>query len=818
MMLRETLRQDLRLAGRRLLRNRAVSFGIIVCLALGIGATTAIFSVVQAVLLRPLPFPEAARLAVIFDTHRAPGGEMDPYQASPRNFTAWRQQSKSFEQLAASRVMDVNLTGEDEPERLKGGAVTAGFFSLLGVEPLLGRTFDAGEDQPGAPAQVVILSHGLWQRRFGGDRGIVGRSLVLDGRSHVVVGVMPPGLRFPEGVESLEPRDLWLPLGLDSETLPQAGYHFLVAVARLRPGVSMDQAASELQTIAGRLARDYPDTNADWGVRLTPLREAIYGQGTRPGLLLLLLAGGFVLLIACANVASMLLARAVARGDEFGLRRALGAPRRRLIGHVLTESLLLALLGGVGGLLLAFLGTAPLAALSPLEFPTFQHIRIDWTVLSAALALSLISGVLFGIAPALRLSAVGQENLLVQGSSRTTVGRWGRRLQATLVVAEIALVVVLLVGAGLLLRSFQRLRAVDPGFIVDNVLTLRLGLSAEKYPEAHQQVAYAEQIVDRVRALPGVLASGVVSFLPIGDPVIHGGFTVENRPLASPNEILLAHHRQVDPGYFETLGLRMVEGRPLTRQDHAAASMAVVVSRELARQYWPGQSALGKRVKRGGPSSTRPWMTVVGVTEDVRDTGLNVETGATWYLPYAQHPRETFRLVVRTAGEPESLLRPVREAIWSIDPDQSFSDVTTVRELVAGSLSRQRFNTLLLGLFAGLGLVLATLGVYGVMSYTTGLRTHEVAIRMALGARRHQVLRGILGQGMAIAGVGLVVGLLVSYALRRSISAFLFEVKPTDPATLIVTVLFLAVVAGLAVYVPARRAALLDPMNILRAP
>jgi len=679
--------RDLRYALRTVVNHRGLTLGIVICLALGTGATTAVFSTIHAVMLRPMPFEQAERLLLVFDSHLTPGEAQELYQATPPNFETWQEEAGWFEEIAAIRLRDINLIGDGDPERLAGAEVSAAFFPVLGAQPLIGRSFGAAEDQAGAPARVVVVSYGLWQRRFGADPKVLGKRLRLDGESYDVIGVMPQGFRFPEGIESATARDLWIPLGLDVDETPRRFWHHLIVVARLRPEIPLARAQASMDTIAQRLAQERPNTNTGWGCRLVPLRQALVRPEVRSGLLLLLLAVGFVLLIACANVASMLLARATNRTGEIALRLALGASRGRLVRQLLTESVLLALLGGAAGLLLVQLAVPRLAAMSPLELASFQNIRIDLYVLGFTLVTAITTGILFGLASALQLTGTELAPALRQTSLRSTAGVLGRRLQDALLVFEMALVLVLLVGAGLMIRSFQRLREADPGFETENLLTLRLSVPPSKYPEAAQHIAYLDRIVERVKGLPGVRSSSVSFLLPIGDPVIRARFTVEGRQPAEPGEDLATNHRLVSHEYFETIGLPILRGRGFTELDHRDAPGVAVVSQELARRYWPGQNPIGRRVKRGNTDSDQPWLTVVGVAEDVRDNGLTAEVAPTWYLPFTQHGIPDMRLVVKTDLDPGSTIAPVREAIWAIDSDQTISEISTVAELVAGSLS-----------------------------------------------------------------------------------------------------------------------------------
>nr|QEO73631.1 hypothetical protein [uncultured bacterium] len=810
------LMQDLRYALRVLAKNRGFTLGVILCLALGIGANSAIFSVVSAALLRPMPFEEPERLVMLFSTHADAGGEPQLFRVRAANFLEWRKQDEPFEFLEPIQLRAINLTGTGEPERLRGARVTRELFNLLGVKPMLGRSFLPEEDRPGAPAPVVVLSHGLWLRSFGGDPSIVGRDVILDGEKYTVIGIMPRGFTFPEGKELTEARDLWLPLGLGPSTVEDREAQNLLVAGRLRDGISLEQAQAAMDTVARRLELELPADNKGWGVEVMPLRRAAFGEDLQPVLFILLIAVGLVLLIACANVSSLLLARASTQGEEVAIRTALGAGRLRLVRQLLTESLVLALLGGALGLLLAFLFLRPLVALSPVTFPGFQQVAIDLRVLGFTLALSVLTGILFGFVPALRQSDAYLGNVLRQAGTRASGGRQNRRLQGFLVVGEVALVLLLLVGSGLTIKSFLKLQRVDPGFDTSNMLAMQLMLSNTRYPDTEQRADVVRRFLERVSAVPGVVSASTATVLPLGDPTVSTAFSVEGRP-AAPGEVMITNHRIVSASYFDTIRLPFFQGEAFRDTDGGESGGVVVVSKEFARRYWPGQSPLGKRVKQGPLDSDRPWMRVVGVVEDVRDSALNEDVGTAWYVPYTLLDIRGFRLIVRTAGDPMSFLPAVRKALREVDPEQPISHVATVDEMVSGTLAKERFNTFLLSIFAGMGLVLASMGIYGVMSYSVSQRVHEIGVRMALGAEGRQVLLLVLRQGLALTLLGLGLGLLGSLALPRVFARLLFEVDPADPAILAATSLILTTVAALAIYVPARRATRVDPLVVIKA-
>jgi putative ABC transport system permease protein len=803
--------QDARYAVRMLRKNPAFALVAVVALALGIGANTSIFSVVNTVLLRPLPYKEADRLVVVWEDRTKQGYPRDTPAAG--NFTAWREQNRVFEGMAAVANVSINLTGAGEPERLEGRRVSAELFPLLGVEPQLGRAFTPEEDQPGSNT-VVLLSHGLWQRRFGGDPSIVGRQLTLGGYAFTVVGVMPAHFQFPARED-----ELWIPIAFTPQEAANRSRHFLQVVARLKDGVTLEQAQAEMSAIAARMEQQYPDTNTHLGATVVPLHEQLVGD-IRPALLVLLGAVGFVLLVACANVANLLLARAAARQKEIALRVALGASRLRLVRQFLTESVMLSLVGGGVGLLLSLWGVTVLKAFIPESIAQAREIAVDARVLGFTLLVSLLTGFVFGLAPAAQASRFNLNETLKEGGRDSSTGRRGNRLRSLLVVAEVAISLVLLVGAGLLINSFLRLRGVDPGFRADNLLTMAVQLPQSKYPDGARRSAFYDEVLRRVESLPGVQSATVTNWIPLvrqGDSM---GVSVEGTPDPAPGQgnrpaIVV---RVVSPRYFETLGIQLLQGRPFdARTDRADTPNVVVISEAAARKFWPNQSPLGKRLTVGSPSNPEDWMEVVGVARDVRQFGLDAEPKPQMYLSYAQAdffaPRH---LVVRTEGEPLNLAGTVRQTVWGIDRDQPVAQVRPMEDVLSDSIARQRFSMLLLGIFAGVALILAAVGIYGVMSYTVAQRTHEIGIRLALGAQKRDVLRLAVGQGLRLVLVGVAIGLVAAVALTRLMSSLLFGVSATDPLTLAAISALLVAVAALASYVPARRATKVDPMIALR--
>jgi len=808
-----TLWQDLRYGLRALAKRPGFTTVAVVTLALGIGANTAIFSVVNAVLLRPLPYREADRLVVALHGGNNP--------VSPIDFAEWRGQNTVFEQMAAAEFWSPNLTGRDQPEQLWAVRATDNLFAMLGVEPALGRAFQTGDDQPGA-APVVVLSQRLWQRRFGGDPGVVGQTLVLDGRAHTVVGVMPRGFEFP--LFWATKAEMWAPLPLGERAGSRA--QSLRVFASLKPGVTRERAQVEMDAIARRLALEHPETNAKLDAVVTPLHQKVVGN-VRPTLLVLLGAVGFVLLIGCANVANLLLARANARHREMALRLALGATRGRLVRQLLTESLLLAALGAVAGLLLAFWVVGLFVSGVPEDaLPRQQAVGIDSAALAFTALLSLVTAAFFGLAPALQASRADVNEALKEGGRQASGGgARGRRLRRLLIVAEVALAMVLLAGAGLMLKSFVGLRALEPGFDQTNLLTMTVSVAGTRHAPAPLRAAFFDEAVERVRALPGVESASAVNHLPLAGDIWGFSFNIEGHAAPAPGERPTAAYRVARPDYFRTMRIPILEGRSFDERDNEQAPGVLVINETMARRYWPGEDALGKRIKLGPADAEAPWLTVVGVVNDVKQQEWAEGAGAEMYLPHAQSPNylqnpsprySYLTLVVRTSSDPERLAAAVRGAVWAIEPNAPVSSVATMDEVIAGQTWQARLSVLLLGGFALAALLLAAVGIYGVLAYSVAQRTHEIGVRMALGARPRDILRMVVGQGMAMALAGIAAGLAGAFALTRLMSRVLFGVSAFDPPTFAAVALLLALVALLACYLPARRATKVDPMVALR--
>ncbi len=800
-----TLWQDLRYSLRTLRKNPGFAAVVILILALGVGANTAIFSLVNAVLLRQLPFPEADRLVMVWEDMTFLGFSRNT--PAPANFVDWRKQNQVFEDMAAIRFRTLNLTGDGEPERLDARGVTASFFSIVRVQPLLGRPILDDDDRPEA-GKVAVISYGLWQRRFGGEANIVGKDIVLDGEKYSVIGVMPPRFSFPtQGI------DVYVPTGFDAATWNRRTSHFLFVAARLKPGISWQRAQSDMQTIAERLQRDYPDTNARVGATVLPMREQ-YAGGVRLAFIVLLGAVGFVLLIACANIANLLLARAASRRKEMAVRAALGAGRWRVIRQLLTENILLAGIGGALGVLLARASFTFLSRLIPPAMGDGSPLQLDYQVLAFSLLVSLAAGVLFGLAPAWQASRVDLNDALKQGGRQSFLAS-GKRVRSSLVVAEVALAVVLLTGAGLLMQTLARLRGVDLGFRTDNSLVMTTVLSTAKYTKDTDRVAFARQVLDRIKALPGVVNAGYVSTLPL---IIKGntrGFVVEGHPLPLPGESLDANYREVSSEYLQTMGIPLRRGRFLEEQDRAESKAVAVINETMARKFWPNEDALSKRFKFTN-DPTQTWREIVGIAGDIHQMGLEEPPRAELYmtLQQARMPDPNF-LVVRTTGNPLNLAAAVRNEIRAVNPEQPISNIRTLEDIVEVEVSQRHLQMELLGGFSALALLLATIGIYGVLHYTVAQRTPEIGVRMALGARRQDVLRMVVLQGIRLATIGVIAGLAAALALTRVMSSLLFGVSASDPATYAAVTAVLLVVAAVASYIPARRASRVDPMVAL---
>ena len=797
----DTLFRDIRYGFRGLLKRPGFTVIALVALALGIGANTAIFSLVNAVVLRPLPYPAPDQLVWCWGNF--PGGNRA--SVSPPDYLDFRSQNKSFEQLAAtmSMAMPATITGGGEPERLMASVVTGNYFQALSVAPTLGRGFSIDNEKPGSD-QVAIISHELWQRRFGGNPGIVNQRIVLDNKSFEVIGVMPKGVLFPQTA------DLWVPLNFEaSPDMKIRKAHFLRPIGRLKPGVTVAQAQADTDAIAAQLEQQFPQSNTGWNLRLEPLRERLIGS-SRSSLFILFGAVGFVLLIACANVANLLLVRANARQKEIALRTALGASRMRIVRQLITESLLLAIVGGALGALLAAWGIDLLVTLSGNLIPTTANVTVDATVLAFTFATSLLTGLLFGVFPAFRTVNVNLSDTLKEGG-RSSEGTLKNRTRSLLVVFESALAVVLLVGAGLLVRSLIALENTNPGFEADNVLTMRVDLSRGKYDTPEKSAAFFQDLEQRLNALPGVETVGMINGLPLSGTRNDTQFVVEGRPAVKPGEEFNADFRSVNHNYFQALQIPLLRGRNFTEQDVRDSAKVIVVSEQLVNTVFPNEEALGKRLQMVIDDDQYE---IVGIVGGIRDRAVEFQPYQTIYIP--SRSWGWFNVALRMQGDPMSLVPAIRKEVQAIDPEQPIATLRTMEDWVSRATATPRYRTALLGLFAGLAMILAATGIYGVMSYSVAQRTHEIGVRMALGARHRDVLRLVVSQGMLLVVVGLGIGLVAAFGLTRLMASLLFGVTAKDPLTFAAVAGLLAVVAFIACYIPARRATKVDPLTALR--
>ncbi len=802
-----TLWQDLRYGARMLLKQPGFTLIAALTLALGIGANTAIFSVVNAALLRPLPFKEPERLIMIRET-KLP--QFSEFAVATGNFMEWVKQNTTFERLVGTRPVTVNLADPGNPELLKGLGVTSGFCAMLGVQPQLGRDFLPEEAQPGRN-NVVLLSHQLWRRRFGGDPGIVNQTIPLDGQSHTVIGVMPAGFQFL-GREN----EVWTLIALTAQDAQNHGGHSLSRViGQLKTGVSLDQARADLSAIEGRLAAQFPSVQG-WNVRLWSLLEFTV-RSVKPALLMLLVAVAFVLLIACVNVANLSLARATTRQKEIALRTALGASRARIVRQLLTESVLLSLVGGALGLLLAKWGTDFLLRLAPADLPRLSDVALDGVALAFTAAITLLTGVIFGLVPALQASKPNLNEVMKDAGRGSTEGGRRQWTRGALVTLEVASALVLLVGASLLIRSFWRLQKVDPGFRTGAALTMKISLPRRKYTGDPQVVAFYQQLLENLITLPGMQAVGATSLVPVSDDDFVISFEAEDQPPLPTGAMQSANYFSISADYFKTMGIPLLRGRYINEGDTADAPHVAVINESLAKKIFPNQDPVGKRITFDDRKKKPDWYEVVGVVGDVKNYGLDQSTTMQIYEPFTQQPFRSMSLVARAAGDPAAMTAAIRNVVLSLDKEQPVANVVTLDQLLTVSVAQRRFSMLLLGVFAAAALLLASVGIYGVLSYAVTQRTNEIGIRMALGARSRDVVRLVVGQGMKLVGAGVGLGLAGALLLTRLMTALLFEVSATDPVTFVSITLLLACVATLACWIPARRAAKLDPMVALRS-
>jgi putative ABC transport system permease protein len=805
----ESLWQDVRCGLRMLRKNAGFAVVAILTLALGIGANTAIFSVIHAVLLNPLPYNDPDRIVLVLESN--PGKGFPQFSVSPPNYVDWKKESTAFENMASIARGEFNYTGGAEPERLSGARVAASFFSVMGATPAIGRTFLPEDDVVGE-ASVVVLSYGLWTRHFGGDPKVLGKSLTLDGESYRVVGVMQNGFQFPRGV------DLWLPSEFDADALsPGArGAHYLRVMARLKPDVSLDKAQAEMVGISKRLEQQYPRTNTGWSSKLMSLNEATVGN-VRPTLLVLFGAVGFLLLIACANVANLLLARATARQREIAIRFSLGASRLRIARQLLTESILLSGIATGIGLLLAEWAIRALRTLPPSNLPRAASIGLDLPVLVFAAGVAVLTGLLFGFAPALQITRGAPAETLKEGGRASSTGRHGVR--SALVVLETTLALVLLVGSGLLLKSFLRLQTVDPGFQYKNVVTADISLPRSKYSTDPQKIQFFDQLLERIQSVQGIREVAVASGNPMEGSNLSFSFATKDLQSLSPTDQPSAGYYVISPNYFHTLGIPLLLGRYFAKEDSVGTPRVAIISQAVAHQFFHDKNPIGQTIAIGvgAPRPGGPlWREIVGVVGDVKDDGLGEAATMTVYEPYTQMGWDDMNLFVRSDSDVAQVAATLRSQVISVDKDQPVGDISTGEQLMAQAVAQPQLRTMLLSLFAGLALVLASLGIYGVMSNTVAQRTHEIGVRIALGAGQSSVLRLVLSNGMRLTLLGIALGTAGAFALTRLMKSFLFHVTPTDPATFVEVALFLFLVALLASYIPARRATRVDPVVALR--
>ena len=792
-----TLLNDLRYALRTFLRTPGFTAIALLTLTLGIGANTAIFTVVNAVLLRALPFREPDRLMMVYE--RAPKSNR-PNVVNPWNFLQWRERNHVFERMAITIQIPMNLTGDGEPEQINGMQVSADFFPILGIQPAIGRTFLAEEDAPGIQ-QSAIISHSLWQRRFGGDAKIIGRRIEINNKSLTIIGVMPPGFRFLN-----RPAEVWMPAAIPPDRTGGRNYS---VVARLKPAVSREQAQSEMESIAAKLGEEWPQNDAKWSALVIPLKDYTIGESRTP-LFILLGAVGFVLLIACTNVANLLLMRATGRHREIAIRFALGAARARVLRQLLVESVALSLLGGILGLLAGHWAITELIAWIPksIPLPRLNEISLDRTVLVFNIAVSILTGAIFGLVPAIQVSNVDvNEGLKQGGHSVVQSSGWWR---SALVVAEVSMALVLLIGAGLMMRSFWELEHVDPGFRAESVLTMRLMLA----PSRPQKSEFVAEVLNRVRALPQVTAAGSIHLLPLSGSQSGTDYHRADQPEPPPGSLIGGDVSVISPGYFQAMGISTVAGRDFTDRDNAAAQPVIILNERAARTFYPGEDPIGKKmvVAWGGKNPRE----IVGVVRNIHHDGLNFEPNPTIFLASLQNPHLLANLVVRTTGDPLQLARSVEDAVHSVDKNQPVADIQTMNAVVSASLSQPQFQSALLGTFAAIALILACVGIYGVISYSVTQKTREIGVRMALGAPQSSVFGIVLRQSLALTALGIAGGWAGAAMLTRYLAILLYGVKPLDPIVFTGVAAILAGVALLACYVPARRAMRIDPMIALR--
>ncbi len=816
----EIIWQDIRYGARLLLKSPGFTLIAVLTLALGIGANTAIFSVVNFVLLRPLPYANSDQLLMIWERNLKKGWSESP--TSSANFVDFRTSARNLEVAAFTDTNgNFNLTGGDQPERVAGLRVSANLFPLLGVNPGRGRLFLPQEDQPGA-GHVLILSYGLWQRTFAANANLINQTIQLNSQSYTVVGIMPPDFKFPPAFsavvgsseESVSNADLWVPLTTDDIPLVR-DRRDLKMMGRLKPGVTVAQAQADLNAIASRLDREFPDVNGGIETHVIPLREQVTGDISL-ALFVLMTAVALVLLIACANVANLLLAKATGRQKEIAIRTALGATRLRILRQLLTESVLLGLLGGLLGLLFAVIGAKTLIAFVTTNIPKLKDFTFDATVLLFTLLIALVTSLFFGLAPAIDASKPNLNEALKEGGRSSSGSASRQRLRDFLVITEVALAVILVTASGLMFRSFLRLQGVNPGFNPKNLITLEVELPDAKYHAAQQQQNFQQQLLQRLTTIPGVQSAATVDNVPFGVNAFNTSFMIEGRPVPAVTERPRAFYRVISPNYFRTMGIPFRRGNEFTDRDSAEMPGVAIINETATRKYWPGEDPIGRKIKRGRPESKNPWVTIVGIAGSASQLSLREESQPEIYVPFLQNTTPNFSLVVRTASDPKTITGAIRKEVWATDKDLPVSNMKLMDELISNSTAQPRFYVILLTVFAALALILAAVGVYGVMAYSVTLRTRDIGIRMAVGAQPMDIFKHVIGHALMLASIGLVIGLVLAGTSTLVMKSLLFGISTADPLTLIVTALILLAVALLASYLPARKATKVDPMVALR--
>lgn len=806
----DSLIRDVRFSLRTMAKKPGFTAVAIIIMALGIGANTAIFSLVRAVLLRPLPFANAERLVIVWEDASFIGFPKNT--PAPANYMDWKARNEVFEDMSAVTERDFNLTGDGEPEKVYAYAVLGNFFGVLGVEPAAGRVLTVDDDQSQG-GKVAVISYALWQTRYGGQQSVVGRDILLNDEKYTVVGVMPKGFQF------LDPDiRLWIPSGLTPQQLTNRGSHYLQVVARMKPGVTLEQANSDIKAITAQIVLDNPDYAARLGANVFSLASELIGETRRP-LIVLLVAVAFVLVIASANLANLLLSRALGRSKEVAVRTALGATRGRLVRQLLTESVVLSFSGGVAGVVVAIWSFEFLRHLIPPGLSLFVDLRIDTMVLVFTLALSVITGMVFGLAPAMQSATVDINEALKQGGGRTSLSSGHRRLQNSMIVGEVALAMVLLIGAGLLIKTFARLRDQYSSLRAESVLALRTQLPRSRYKDPQRRFAFYSQVLERVGSLPGVAGAAYTTSVPLDWKGGTNGISIEGRA-AERGVVYDANQRQISPDYFKVMGIDIREGRSFTEGDNQQSQPVAIVNETMAREFWPGESVLGKRFKPGSPDSKDPWITIVGVVANIKQMGAEAPVKAETYMPYQQvgdqpwyAPRD---LVIRTSVEPLSVVASVTARVHEVDANQPVSDIRTMKDVLGKEFGQRETGTTLLGVFALLAMLLAAIGLYGVLSYFVSQRIPEFGVRLALGAKSRDILWLVLKRGMGLVMLGLAIGTAASFALTRLMQSLLFEVSASDPTIFALIAVLLGAVASAACVIPARRAMRVDPMVALR--